>query len=70
MSTSARTLVTILSTVFVTKHIYSKYQYETKTLRLQSSRILTAIYNNDCITSQTTVIFVFTDVTNIRILTL
>jgi len=68
MSTSARTLVTILSTVFITKQIYAKYQYETKTLRLQSSRILTAIYNNDCITSQTTVIFVFTDVTNIRIL--
>jgi len=69
MSTSARTLVTILSTVFITKQIYAKYQSETKTLRLQSSRILVAIYNSDRITSQTTVIFVFTAVNkNIRIL--
>jgi len=69
MSTSARTLVTILSTVFITKQIYAEYQSETKTLRFQSSRILVAIYNNDHITSQTTVIFVFTAVNkNIRIL--
>jgi len=58
MSISARTLVTKLSTVFITKQIYTKYQSETKTLGLQSSRILVAICNNDCITFQTTVIFV------------
>ena len=70
MSISARKLVTMLSTVFITKQIYAKYQSETKTLRLQSSRILVlvAIYNNDCSTPQTTVIFIFTAVNNIRIL--
>lgn len=69
MSMTERTLATILSAVFITKQIYGKYQSETKALRLQSSRILVAIYNNDCITSQTTVIFVCTAVNkNIRIL--
>lgn len=67
MYISARTLLTILFTVFITKQVYAKYQSKTKTLRLQSSRILVALYNNDCITSQTTVIFVFTAVNNIRI---
>jgi hypothetical protein len=51
-----------------TKQIYAKYQSETKTLRLQSSRILVAIYNNYRMASQTTVILVFTAVNNIRIL--
>jgi hypothetical protein len=68
MSITARTLVTILPTVFITKQIYVKYQSESKTLRLQSPSILVAIHN-DCNTSQTTVIFVFNAVNkNIRIL--